>query len=143
MSRSKRPKQRVALAAVAVFLVAGAAGATSAVRNPTIDERASIRQAIFDAVAAKGRPANPAITRVRVSSVTLSARPGQYRKFARVDLNDPKAGYAGALVGYYAASISGWKILDMGSAQVGCSVPAKLFRGKKSVILLDLKLDCS
>lgn len=118
------------------------AGAASAVRNPTVEERGAIKQAIFDSVAAKGRPAHPVITRVRVSTVTLSAGPSRYRKFARVDLNDPKAGYAGALLGYYVASISGWKVVDIGSAEVGCSVPAKLFQGKTSAILLDLMLDC-
>jgi hypothetical protein len=124
-------------------LVSGAAGAAPAVRNPTVEERGAIRQAIFDSIAATGRPARPLITRIRVSSVTLPAGARRYRKFARVDLNDPKAGYAGALLGYYVTSISGWKVLDIGSSEVGCSVPAKLFGDRKSAILRDLALDCS
>ncbi len=143
VSRSKRTTQRVALAALAAFLVAGTAGAASAVRNPTVEEGGAIKQAIFDSVAAKGRSAHPVITRIRVSSVTLSAGPSRYRKFARVDLNDPKAGYAGALLGYYIASISGWRVLDIGSARVGCDVAPNIFQGKKSAILLDLRLGCS
>jgi hypothetical protein len=94
-------------------------------------------------VAVTGRPARPVITRIRVSSVTLPAGPSRYRKFARVDLTDPRAGYAGALLGYYVISISGWKVLDLGSSEVGCSVPAKLFGDRKSAILLDLELECS
>jgi hypothetical protein len=100
-------------------------------------------QAIFDSLAPRGRPAHPVVTRIRVSSVTFPARAGRYRKFARVDLDDPRAGYAGALLGYYVASISGWKVLDIGSSEVGCSVPARLFEDRTSAILLDLELACS
>ena len=142
-SRRTQAKQQVALAATVTFVVAGTAGAASAVRNPTVEERGAIRQAIFDSLAARDRPAHPVITRIRVSGVTLPAGPNRYRKFARVNLNDPKrAGYAGALLGYYITSISGWKVLDIGSSEVGCSVPGKLFQGKKTAILLDLKLAC-
>jgi hypothetical protein len=131
------PAQRRAIVA------AGTAGAAPAVRNPTVEERGAIRQAIFDSIAATGRPAHPVVTRIRVSSVTFPARAGRYRKFARVNLNDPKAGYAGALLGYYVMSISGWKVLDIGSSEVGCSVPAKLFGDRKGAILHDLELDCA
>ena len=148
---SDAPPCKVASAAVrrdlrgsaACFGVAGTAGAASAVRTPTAEERGAIRQAIFDSVAASGRPAHPVITRITVSSVTLSAGPSWYTKFARVNLTDPRAGYAGALLGYYVTSISGWKVLDLGSSEVGCSVPAKLFGDRKSAILLDLELECS
>jgi hypothetical protein len=136
------PKQRVALVTSAAFLVAGTAGAASAVRNPTVGERGGIRQAIFDSVTATGRPGHPVITRISVSSLTFPAGPRRYRKFARVDLDDPKAGYAGALLGYYVASISGWRVLDLGSSEVGCTVPSTVFRGRKRAIMRDLKLEC-
>jgi hypothetical protein len=81
------------LVAAAVLLAAGTAGAASTVRNPTAEERGAIRQSIFDDIAAKGSPTHPVITRVRVSTVALPAGGSRYGKFARVDLNDPKAGY--------------------------------------------------
>lgn len=129
-----------ALTFIAVFVAFGAAGAAPAARAPSIAEKAAIRQAIFDDLAAHTLARQPVITRIRVSSIML--RRHRYRKFARVDLNDPRGGYAAALLGYYVASISGWKVLDLGSAQVGCSVPAKVFGGRKRAVLHDLKLDC-
>jgi hypothetical protein len=111
-------------------------------RGTSTAEKAAIRQAIFDDLAAHALPRRPVITRIRVSSITLRRR--RYRKFARVDLNDPtRAGYAAALLGYYGASISGWKVLDLGSSQVGCTVPAQIFGGRKRAVLHDLKLDCA
>lgn len=131
-----------ALTFIAVFVALGTAGAAPAVRAPSTAEEAGIRQAIFDDLAANAQPRRPVITRIRVSSITL--RRGRYRKFARVDLDDPtKAGYAAALLGYHVASISGWKVLDLGSSQVGCSVPAKDFGGRKRAVLHDLELDCA
>jgi hypothetical protein len=130
------------LVAAAVLLVAGTAGAASTVRNPTAEERGAIRQSIFDDIAAKGSPTHPVIMRVRVSTVALPAGGSRYRKFARVDLNDPKAGYAAALLGYFVTSISGWRVLDLGSSEVGCSVPSRLFHAKKNAVLRDLRLDC-
>jgi hypothetical protein len=110
-------------------------------RGTGADERAAIRQAIFDDLAAHAHPRRPVITRIRVSSITLATR--RYRRFARVDLDDPKkAGYAAALLGYYVASISGWKVLDLGSSQVGCTLPAQVFHGRKRAVLRDLLLDC-
>ena len=92
--------------------------------------KAAVRQAIFDDLVAHAHPQRPVITRIRVSSITLRRR--RYRKFARVDLDDPtRAGVAAALLGYHVASISGWKVLDLGSSEVGCSVPATAFRGRK------------
>ena len=109
-------------------------------------ERAAIRQAIFDYIAANAKPARPIITGIRLSSITLVARPTgphRYRKFARVDLMDrSRAGYAGALLGYYVASIPGWKVLDLGSVEVGCTPHPNVFQGKQRAILRDLKLDC-
>ena len=71
-----------------------------AVHSPSTAEEAGIRQAIFDYVAANALARRPVITRMRVSSITLQAKATgrhRYRKFARVDLNDPRAGYAAAL----------------------------------------------
>src|SRR2546423_13018256 len=136
------PRVRFVLVSTVAFLLAGAAGTASAVRDPTGDERGAIKQSIFDDVRAKGSPAHPVIARVRVSTVALSAGGSRYRKFARVDLNDPKAGYAAALLGYYVASISGWRVLDLGSSEVGCSVPVHVFHGRKNAVLRDLRLDC-
>jgi hypothetical protein len=130
-----------AVALAAVFVALGTTGAAPAERPPRTTEEAAIRQAIFDDLAANGLPRRPVITRIRVSSITL--RRHRYRKFARVDLNDPtRAGFAAALLGYYVASISGWKVLDLGSSEVGCSVPSTIFRGRKRAVLRDLKLDC-
>jgi hypothetical protein len=130
-----------ALTFIAVLVAAGTAGAAPAARAPNTGEKAAIRQAIFDDLAANALPRRPVITRIRVSSITL--RRHRYRKFARVDLDDPtRAGYAAALLGYYVASISGWKVLDLGSALVGCSVPAQVFGGRKRAVLRDLNLDC-
>lgn len=128
--------------AAAAFLVGSTAAAASAVRNPTVEEQGAIRQTIFDDIAAKGSPTHPVITRVRVSTAVLPAGGSRYRKFARVDLNDPKAGYAAALLGYYVASISGWRVLDLGSSEVGCSVPSRVFHAEKNAVLRDLRLDC-
>jgi hypothetical protein len=115
-----------------------------AARHPTVPERAAIQQALFDDVRAHGRPSHPVITRITVSNVRLGRPAGtnRYTKFARVDLSDPQAGFAAALLGYYAASISGWRVLDLGSSEVGCKVPAKVFRGRKHAIMRDLRLRC-
>jgi hypothetical protein len=115
-----------------------------AARSPTVGEQAGIRQALFDDVRTHGRPAHPVITRVSVSTVRLGRAVGRrrYVKFARVDLRDPQAGYAAALLGYYAASISGWRVLDLGSSEVGCKVSPKVFRGRKRAIMRDLALRC-
>src|SRR5436305_11242966 len=97
---------------VAVLLVAGTAGAARAARVPSHSEDAGIRQAIFDYVAANTLARHPVITQIRVSSITLTAKPTgrrRYRKFARADLTDPRGGVAAALLGYYVASISGWR----------------------------------
>ena len=130
-----------ALTFIAVFVALGTAGAAPAARAPSTAEEAGIRQAIFDDLAANALPRRPVITRIRVSSITL--RRHRYRKFARVDLDDPtRGGVAAALLGYYVASISGWKVLDLGSSEVGCSVPGHVFRGRKRAVMRDLKLDC-
>jgi hypothetical protein len=131
-----------AVALVAAFVALGTTGAAPAERAPRTAEEAAIRQAIFDDLAANAHPRRPVITRIRVSSITL--RRHRYRKFARVDLNDPtRAGFAAALLGYHVASISGWKVLDLGSSQVGCSVSAKVFGGRRRAVLHDLELDCA
>jgi len=104
-------------------------------------ERAAIRQSIFDDLAAHALARRPMITRIRVSSIVL--RRHRYRKFARVDLNDPtRAGAAAALLGYDVASISGWKVLDLGSSEVGCSVRANVFGRRKRAVMRALKLAC-
>jgi hypothetical protein len=131
---------------IALLVAVGAAGATQAARSPSAAEKAGIRQAIFDYIAANTLARRPVITRMRVSAITLNARPTgprRYRKFARVDLNDPRAGYAAALLGYYVASISGWRVLGFGSARVGCTPQPRVFQGRQNAILLDLRLGCS
>jgi hypothetical protein len=134
-------KRSLGLCLIAFFVAVGTGGAKPAARVPGTAERAAIRQAIFDDLASNALPRRPVITRIRVSSITL--RRHRYRKFARVDLDDPtRAGYGAALLGYFVASISGWKVLDLGSSEVGCSVPATVFRGRKRAVLRDLKLDC-
>jgi hypothetical protein len=139
-------RQLLAVLLIAVVVAVGTAGATQAVRTPSTAEEAGIRQAIFDYVAANTLARRPVIIRVRVSSITLPARATgrrRYRKFARVDLNDPRAGVAAALLGYYVASISGWRVLGFGSARVGCTPRPQVFQGKQTAILLDLDLGCS
>lgn len=114
-----------------------------AARAPTVAERASIQQTMFDDVQAHRKPTHPVITRITVSTVRLGAvRKNRYVKFARVNLSDPQAGYAAALLGYYAASISGWRVLDLGSSEVGCTTSPRLFRGKKQAVMRDLNLRC-
>ena len=130
-----------ALAFIAVFVALGTAGAAPAARAPSSAEKPAIRQAIFDDIAVNAHPRRPVITRIRVSSITLQRH--RYRKFARVDLDDPtKAGPAYALLGYFVASISGWRVLDLGSSEVGCGEPAQAFGGRRRAVLRDLKLDC-
>jgi hypothetical protein len=123
-----------------------AVSAAAAVRSPGKAEDAAIRQAIFDDLTANALARRPVITRIRVSSIAPPARATgthRYRKFARVDLDDPtRAGAAAALLGYYVASISGWRVLDLGSSEVGCGVPAQVFHGRKRAVMRDLKLDC-
>ena len=130
--------------AVTGSLLAVAAGAAIAARNPTTGERASIQQAVFDDVRAHRRPAHPVITRITVSTIRPPAATGtnRYSKFARVTLSDPQVGFAAALLGYYVAPISGWRVLDLGSSEVGCAVPSTVFRGRKRAIMRDLKLQC-
>jgi hypothetical protein len=130
-----------ALALIAVCLAVAAAGAAPAARAPNAVEKAAIRQAIFDDLAAHAHPRRPVITGIRVSTITLATR--RYRKFARVDLDDPtRAGPAYALLGYDVGSISGWRVLDLGSSEVGCGEPAQVFHGRKRAVLRDLDLDC-
>jgi hypothetical protein len=130
----------------AFFPGRGTTSSAAAVRAPGTAEEAAIRQAIFDDLAASALARRPVITRIRVSSITLPAKATgtrRYRKFARVDLDDPpRAGVAAALLGYYVASVSGWRVLDLGSSEVGCSVPARAFGGRKRAVMRDLKLDC-
>jgi hypothetical protein len=116
----------------------------SAARKPTAVERAGIRQALFDDIRAHPGPTHPLITRISVSTVRLggTGRSSRYSKFARADLSDPRAGVAAVLLGYYVSSISGWRVLDLGSSEVGCSVPPNAFRGRKRAVLRDLGLDC-
>jgi hypothetical protein len=130
--------------AVTGSLLAVAAGAAIAARNPTIGERAGIQQALFDDVRAHRRPAHPVITRITVSTIRPAGATmrNRYSKFARLNLSDPQAGFAAALLGYYVASISGWRVLDLGSSEVGCAVPSTVFRGRKRAIMRDLKLQC-
>ena len=130
--------------AVTGSLLAVAAGAAIAARNPTTGERASIQQALFDDVRAHRRPAHPVITRITVSTIRPpgTTMRNRYRKFARVNLSDPRAGFAAALLGYYVGSISGWRVLDLGSSEVGCNVPSTVFQGRQRAIMRDLKLQC-
>ena len=141
---SSLTRARARLCAVAGSLLIVLPAGAIAARNPTVSERASIQQALFDDVRAHRGPANPVITRITVSTVRPAGatRRNRYSKFARADLSDPKAGFAAALLGYYVASISGWRVLDLGSSEVGCTVPPKVFRGRKRAILRDLRLRC-
>lgn len=147
LAASKRKFSRTGIAmscvATALLLVIAPALALAA-RSPTIAERASIQQSLFDDVRAHGKPAHPVITRISLSTVRLGRAAGQhyYLKFARVDLRDPQAGYAAALLGYYVASIPGWRVLDLGSSEVGCKVAPKVFRGQKRAVMRDLGLRC-
>jgi hypothetical protein len=139
-----RAKLAIEGAATAALVVVLTAGAGTAARKPAAGERAAIQQALFDDLHAHALPARPVITRISVSTVRPSGSAGRndYAKFARADLYDPRAGAAAVLLGYYVASISGWRVLDLGSSEVGCSVPAKVFRGRKRAVMRDLKLDC-
>ena len=126
------------------FLGALIPDAASGARNPTAGERAGIQQAIFDHFT-KAQPTHPVITGIKLSTkVAGGSLTNYYRKFARVNLFD--AGGAGgpayALLGYYVTRLSGWRMLSLGSAAVGCEVAPKIFRGRKRAILHDLKMGC-
>ena len=138
---------RIMFAVIVTTLGALAAcGGVLAARAPTALERAGIGQAISDFFHAPGQVAHPVI---RVIRVTTAAAPpprnqasGYYSKFAAVSLYDEKGGGAGALLGYYVAPLSGWRVLGLGTAFVGCRVPASLFRGRKAAVLHDLGFKC-
>lgn len=133
-----------AVASLAIFAVADAAVAA---RAPTAFERGGIKQAVFDYFSAKKQVTHPTITTTRVSTHAAQPRPTNrtryYRSFARVDLVDRTAGSATAVLGYYVAPLSGWRVLSLGTAAVGCLLSPAIFRGHKAAVLRDLKLDCS
>jgi hypothetical protein len=144
-SKPKFSRAGIATSCVATALLLVIAPALAlAARSPTVAERASIQQALFDDIRTYGKPAHPVITRISVSKVRLGRVAGRryYVKFARVDLRDPQAGYAAALLGYYVASIPGWRVLDLGSSEVGCKVAPKVFREQKRAVMRDLQLRC-
>jgi hypothetical protein len=133
-----------ATAAVAVATaVSGCGGHNASSRRPTRVERAAIQQAIFDYVAAQTGARNPSITQIRVSPISTGS-PGnaRYAAFARADLSDQSAGYAAALLGYHRALLSGWRVLDLGSAEVGCDLGPAVYGTRKHAVLLALALGC-
>ncbi|MGD0712878.1 MAG: hypothetical protein ABSB24_01660 [Gaiellaceae bacterium] len=135
----------LAAAAAVATTLSGCGGHASSTRPPTPLERAALQQAIFDYVVAHTDAVNPSITRIRVSSVPIGSRSAaSYTAFARVDLMDPSAGYAGALLGYRRkGEIPGWRVLDLGSDEVGCSLGPAVFGSHKQAVLRSLGLGCS
>lgn len=123
------------------------ASATVAARNPIATERSAIQQAIFDFVATNAKVKDPRILAIRVST-RIPPPPRDrtvrfYSSFARIDLDDPSGGLTYALVGYFVTGrLSGWRVLDLGSAEVGCFLPAAVFRGEKRAVLRDLRMSC-
>jgi hypothetical protein len=133
----------VSLVVVPLVFVSAAAPA----RNPISTERAAIRQVIFDYLAAKAAVKSPRISAIRISTRIPPAPPRPtvryYSKFARIDLSDPSGGPSYAIAGYFVTgTLSGWRVLDLGSVEVGCSLPASIFRGDKRAVLRDLRMTC-
>jgi hypothetical protein len=136
----------VALTTAALILACAAVA--QAARKPTARERGAIEQAIFDDyLRSHISTAHAVIKAIRIST-HAAPRPrghatGYYSAFARVDLFDSRASGPGyALLGYRVGSLPGWRVLDLGSAAVGCGVPATNFRGHKAAVFRDLKLRC-
>ncbi len=148
--RSCLPKPAVPLAfavAACSLAILGVGDVALAARAPTALERAAIQQTIFDFFHTKGQVARPRITGISVLTrgaprLPLGAK-NYYAAFARVHLSDRRAGLAAAILGYYVdPPLSGWEVLELGSATVGCHLPAAIFRGFKAAVLRDLKFPC-
>jgi len=133
----------MATVTLCMILTAVAAPADLA-RRPAPVERAGIEQVLF-AYFRKSRTPNPKITAIVLSTRAArfpSSAKYYYKKFAKIELLDKRAGFAAVLAGYYVAPLSGWRVLDLGSSEVGCSIPAAVFHGYKAAVLRDLALDC-
>ena len=131
-------------AAVALAALAGCGGGhPSAVRRPTASERAALQQAVYDFVAAKTAARNPLIVRMRIASVPLG-RPdaSPYREFALVELSDPAAGEAWAILGYRQRQLSGWRVLELGSALVSCDLGRNVFGSHGPAVRRAFGLTC-
>ena len=129
-------------AAVAVAALATACGGhATSTRAPTQVERAAIQQAIFDFAAANPVRINPSIIRVRLSPVPAASQ-GNYAAFARADLNVPNSGFAAMLLAYRKTALAGWRVLDTGSAEVGCALGSAVYGTRKQVVLRALGLGC-
>jgi hypothetical protein len=136
----------LALASTGLILTFVTVG--QAARKPTLRERAAIEQAIFDDyLHSKTSAAHAVITAIRVST-RAAPRPrgkakGYYDAFARVDLFDSAASGPGtAILGYRVERLPGWRVLDLGSVEVGCQLSASIFRGRRGAVLRDLDFDC-
>lgn len=134
----------IGVAFAATTLAACGGNANSASRPPTRTERAALQQAVYDFVVPDSAPTDPSITKMRISSVSLrSGQPASYTAFARVDLYDPSGGWVAALLGRRRdGEISGWKVLDLGSALIGCSQGRTVYGNHKQAVLHSLGLSC-
>jgi len=133
------------VASVCLAALAGCGGGHSSTsRPPTPTERAALQQAAYDFVTAKTDARNPQIVRMRVASVPLGS-PGAspYAAFALVQLSDPDAGYAVALLGYRKRQLSGWRVLALGSMQVGCGLGRNVFGSHGPAVRRALGLPCA
>jgi ethanolamine utilization protein EutA (predicted chaperonin) len=137
------------LHAAAAFAVAATVsgcggGHDSLSRPPTRVERAALQQAAYDFVVAHSGPSDPSITKMRVSSVHVaSGRAASYTAFARVDLIDPDGGWVAALLGERREGrISGWRVIVLGSALIGCSQGRAVYGSHKQAVLRSLGLSC-
>jgi hypothetical protein len=136
---------RLAALVAPPLVVLSMASAAAAARGPTPVERAGIRQAIFDS-----RAARPPAGGLRVGKISVSTRGPRfpapanfyYRVFAVAVISAPNVTPAAVLLGYYVAPLSGWRVLDLGTSNVGCGLPATLFHGYKLAVLNDLRLTC-
>ena len=134
----------VPLAALVLTTAGCGGGHDSSSRPPTRTERAALQQAVYDYVIAHTAVAKPSIAKMRVSSVQVgSGRPARYGAFATVVLSDPSAGYAVVFLGRRdKGRISGWRVIDMGSARVGCDFGSAVFGSHRQAVLRSLSLDC-
>ena len=123
----------------AATMLSACGGHASSTRAPTKLERAAIQQAIFDFAAANPAPVNPTINRIRVTPVPAGTH---YAAFALADISDPKAGYAAVLLGYRKTPLSGWRVFEVGSAEVGCDLGSAVYGARKQAVLRAFGLDC-
>ena len=90
-----------------------------------------------------GRPLSAAASVVAAVTMPVPAdSQGKYAAFARADLNVPNSGFAAMLLAYRKTALAGWRVLDTGSAEVGCALESGVYGTRKQAVLRALGLGC-